>query len=251
MGEAPENTLASFQQALDDGACFLELDVQGSADGEAIIIHDETLERTTNGHGSVQQQSLKEIKALDAGYWFSPDGGKSYPYRGAGIEIPTLNEFFLTIPDAKAIVELKQRRPPLAERVIDVIRELGKEEQVLLATEEDEIMKDIRRNLATKGPAIATGFSFGEVAAFFHWATRGRKGDYAPPGQALQIPRKYQDQTLVTRETVGAAHALGLELFVWTVNEIEEMRDLLGLGVDGIITDYPARLSRLLARTSQ
>jgi glycerophosphoryl diester phosphodiesterase len=105
-------------------------------------------------------------------------------------------------------------------------------------------MTAIRRELPGR---IATGFSFGEVAAFFHWTIGGRKADYTPPGQALQIPRNFQERTLVTWETVGAAHDLGIELFVWTVNEVEEMKELLGLGVDGIITDYPARLNGLVS----
>jgi glycerophosphoryl diester phosphodiesterase len=244
MGEAPENTFASFKKALDDGAPFLELDVHGSSDGEVVVIHDETLERTTNGVGLVRGFSLRELKALDAGHWFSPDGGKSYPYRDRRTEIPTLKEFFLEFPDARAIVELKQARPSVVERVIEVIRELGTEERVLLATEKDEIMTAIRQELPGR---IATGFSSGEVTTFFRWAIGGRKVDYTPPGQALQIPRKFQEHTLVSRETVGAARDLGIELFVWTVNEVEEMKELLDLGVDGIITDYPARLNGLVS----
>ncbi len=251
MGEAPENTLLSFQRAFEDGAKFLELDVQGSKEGEVVIIHDATLQRTTNGRGRVNRHSLREIKALDAGYWFTSDGGKSYPCRGRKIEISTLKELFLTLPRVRAIVELKQRRPSIVERVIAIIQELGKEEQVLLATEDDEIMRDIRQELSRRPAGIATGFSFSEVAAFIRWAAGERKSDYTPPGQALQIPRKYQGQTLVTLETVGAAHHLGVELFVWTVNEVEEMAALLGLDVDGIITDYPARLGRLLEKRTQ
>lgn len=246
MGEAPENTLPSFQQALQDGASFVELDVHGSSDGEAVIIHDETLERTTEGRGRVSERSLKELKALDAGYRFSPDEGRTFPYRGRRIEIPTLNEFLLKFPEVKKIIELKQLRPSIAERVIEVVAAHGSEEQVLLATENDDIMRAIRRRLAAAPARIATGFSFGEVAAFYHWVVQGRKGAYDPPGQALQVPRTYQDQVLVTEDTVDAAHALGLEVFVWTVNEVNEMKSLLALGVDGIITDYPARLGRLL-----
>jgi len=241
MGEAPENTLPSFQKALVDGASLLELDVQGSSEGEAVIIHDETLERTTNGRGLVREQSLQQLKALDAGYQFSLDEGKRHPFRGLHVEIPTLKEFFLMFPQVKSIVEIKQSRPPIVERVFNVIHELGKEEQVLLATEHDEIMTAIRREVLKKANGIATGFSFGEAVAFFRWATRDKKSDYTPPGQALQIPWKYQGETLVTQETVSAAHDMGVEIFVWTVNEVEAMADLLRLEVDGIITDYPAR----------
>jgi glycerophosphoryl diester phosphodiesterase len=247
MGEAPENTLLSFQRAFEDGAKFLELDVQGSKDGEVVIIHDATLERTTNGRGRVNRHSLKELRALDAGYWFTSDGGKSYPCRGQNITIPTLRGLFSTLPQARIIIEIKQDRPPIVKKVIDTVRRAGNEELVLLATENDQIMNEIRRELQTSELSIATGFSYGEVAAFMGWLAGGKTSDYLPSGQAFQIPCEYNGMTLVNELTLRAAHDLGLEMFVWTVNETEQMKRLLKLGVDGIITDYPARLRDLVA----
>jgi len=247
MGEAPENTLASFQKALDDGAAFVELDVRGTKDGEVVIIHDATLGRTTNGRGRVRKRALKDIKKLDAGYWFSAERGKSFPYRGRKIDIPTLEEFLTTFPKARAIVEIKQARPSITRAVIGTVRRLKREEQVLLASESDRILKEARRELKEKGLTIATGFSYGEVADLMSWLAGGRRGRYVPPGQALQIPCAYAGMTLVSQETVRAAHDVGAEMFVWTINETDEMERLLQLGVDGIITDYPARLRELLS----
>lgn len=248
MGKAPENTLPSFQRALDDGAAFIELDVRGTKEGEVVIIHDATLGRTTNGRGQVRRRGLKELKALDAGYWFTADGGASYPYRGQKIEIPTLEEFFLAFSKAKVIIEIKQGRPAIVKKVVETVRRLGREEQVLLATEKDPIMRDIRKELQENHLAIATGFSYGEVAAFMRWVTGGKKGPFAPLGQAFQIPCKYRGITLVSEETLNSATDLGIEMFVWTINDTEEMERLLTLGVDGIITDYPARLRDLISR---
>ena len=245
MGEAPENTLQSFQRALEDGAKFLELDVWSSKDGEVVIIHDAALQRTTNGRGRVSRQSLKELKALDAGYWFTIDGGKTFPYRGQKIEIPTLQELFSTFPEVKAIIEIKQARPSMVKRVIEIIRLARREEQVLLATEMDQIMKEIRRDLQAYRLPIATGFSYGEVAAFMGWLAGGKRSNYIPPGQAFQIPCEYNGMTLVSEQTLEAAHELGIEMFVWTVNDRDQMRRLLELGVDGIITDFPARVRDL------
>ena len=247
-GLAPENTLLSFQRAFEDGAKFLELDVQGSKDGEVVIIHDGSLDRTTNGRGRVNRHSLKDLRALDAGYWFTPDGGESYPYRGQNVTIPTLRKLFSTLPQAGAIVEIKQARPSIVNKVIETVRQAGNEDQVLLATENDQIMKEIRRELQTSELSIATGFSYGEVAAFMGWLAGGKTSDYLPSGQAFQIPCEYNGMTLVNELTLRAAHDLGLEMFVWTVNEREQMRRLLELGVDGIITDYPARLRDLIAK---
>jgi glycerophosphoryl diester phosphodiesterase len=246
-GVAPENTLVSIQRAFDDGAELVEIDLQGTKDGEVVVIHDDTLERTTNGEGKVNEHSLQELKALDAGCRFTPDGGASYPYRNRKIEIPTIDELFSILPRAKAIIEIKQSAPSIVKQVIESVRRSGREEQVLLATEKDEIMSEIRRELGENSLRIATGFSYGEVAAFIHWVATGKPGPLVTYGQALQIPCEYNGMTLVGAETVQAAHDLGIEMFVWTVNDPDEMKRLLGLGVDGIITDYPSRLDDVVA----
>ncbi|TAJ75550.1 glycerophosphodiester phosphodiesterase [bacterium] len=248
MGEAPENTLPSFKRALEDGAQFVELDVWGSKESEVVIIHDGSLGRTTNGRGRVNRHTLKELKALDAGYWFTADGGKSYPYRGQKIEIPTLKELFAELPEIRSIIEIKQARPPIVKKVVETVRHAGKEGQVLLATEKDQIMREIRSEFQIHDLPVATGLSYGEVAGFMSWLAGGKIGHFDPPGQALQIPCEYNGMTLVSEQTLEAAHELGIEMFVWTVNDTSEMARLLGLGADGIITDYPARLRDLVSQ---
>lgn len=246
-GEAPENTLESFQRAFKDGAAIVEFDVRATQDREVVIIHDATLQRTTDGRGAVSRKRLVEIKKWDAGNRFTQDKGASYPYRGKGVAIPTLEEFFTSFPQARAIVEIKQERPAIVHKVVETVKRLDRVEQTLLATEKDPIMRAIRKEIKKQGLPIATGFSYGEVKAFFTSLAGGKMGSYVPPGQAFQIPSEYGGITLVSKETVAAAHRLGLEMFVWTVNEVEEMERLLLLGVDGIITDFPARLRGLLA----
>jgi len=246
-GEAPENTLVSFERALADGAGFVELDVRGTTDGEVVIIHDATLERTTNGRGRVGRLSLRELKGLDAGYRFTKDGGATYPYRGQKIEIPTLGELFSTLHQIRAIIEIKQARPPIVNKVIEAVRRAGKEHAVLLATEQNRIMRAIRAELRSVALPTATGFSYGDVAAFTAWLAGGQRESYSPPGQAMQVPTEYAGMTLVSEQMLQAAHDLGVEMFVWTINDREEMERLLKLGVDGIITDYPSRLSALVA----
>jgi glycerophosphoryl diester phosphodiesterase len=245
-GEAPENTLPSFQRAVADGATIVELDVRGTADGEVVVIHDATVNRTTNGRGRASRLTLAEIKRLDAGYRFTKDGGRTYPYRGKRIEIPTLAELFSSLPQIRAIVEIKQSHPPIVKKVVEIVCSAGKEHDVLLATEEDEIMTEIRAALEDSDTPMATGFCYGEVAAFMAWLERGGSETYQPPGHAMQLPCEFGGRTLVSAQTLAAAHDLGVEMFVWTVNEPAEMERLLDLGVDGIITDYPARLRALL-----
>lgn len=246
MGVAPENTLPAFQRALDDGAGFVEMDVRGTKDGQVVIIHDASLNRTTNGRGPVSRRTLSELKTLDAGYRFTPDKGISYPFRGRQITIPTLGEFFSTFPQARALVEIKPVPTAMVTRVVETICRLGKQEQVLLATEDDRVMRDARAEIDRLGVSLATGFSRGEVASFMRWVAGGANDRFLPPGQALQIPCEYGGAVLVSEQTIRSAHDLGIEMFVWTVNDVDEMARLLALGVDGIITDYPARLRALM-----
>jgi len=233
-GLAPENTLPSFALALALGADVLELDVHASRDGVIVVMHDPSLERTTNGVGLVREQSLYELQRLDAGFQFTRGGG-DYPYRGQGICIPTLEAVFKQFPLAKCNIEIKQAEPPIVAEVIEVIRRFDAQHRVLLAAEEDSIMREIRH----LGGDIATSFATGEVADFVSRLNDGSLDGYRPAGRALQIPPRFGDIELVTAASVAAAHRCGLEMHVWTINHRDEMAHLLGLGVDGIMSDLP------------
>jgi glycerophosphoryl diester phosphodiesterase len=248
-GMAPENTLVSFRRSLNEGADYIEVDVRESKDGEILILHDATLERTTDGQGEIRQWKLKELKSLDAGYRFTLDDGVTYPYKGQNIEIPTLEEFFSAFPGVRATIEIKDVGAGFVKKLFATIRRFGREDWVLLSTAEDGVMKEVRNEVRDNDRAVATGLSYGEVASFFRWVWDGGKGSFTLPGQALQIPCTYGNWTLITDQTVRTAHDVGLEVYAWTINDIEEMRRLLSLGVDGIVTDYPARLRDLCAQT--
>ena len=244
-GVAPENTLVSCKRALEDGADFLELDVRKSADGELVIIHDATLERTTNDRGEVKGRLVGELKGLDAAYWFSLDGGRTHPYRGQQIGIPSVEDFFSVFSAVKAILEIKDADAAAIKKLMAIIRRFDREKQVLLAAEDDGIMGEIRRQAGEEKLSIATGSSYGEVAAFMKGVWEGGGGSFTPPGQALQVPCLYEELTLVSAESVQAAHEVGREIHVWTINEVGEMKRLIDLGVDGIVTDYPVRMKVL------
>ena len=233
-GLAPENTLPSFALGLALGADVLEFDVHASRDGVIVVIHDDTLDRTTNASGAVRERTLYELQQLDAGYHFSRDG-RDFPYRGQGIHIPTLEAVLKRFPLAYCNLEIKQEDPPIAADVIDVIRRLDAQHRVLLAAEQDTIMQEIRRHAAD----IPTSFSAAEVADFITRLHAADLAGYHPAGCALQIPPRHGSIELVTAESVAAAHRCGLEVHVWTINERKEMERLLALGVDGIMSDLP------------
>jgi glycerophosphoryl diester phosphodiesterase len=238
-GLAPENTLPSFALGLALGADVLELDVHASRDGVIVVAHDPTLDRTTTGTGPLREATWSTLERLDAGYHFTRDG-RDFPYRGQGVRLPTLEELLLAWPHAACNIEIKQAEPPIAEDVIRLIRRLHAEHRVLLAAEHDSIMAEVRRHAGD----IPSSFAAGEVAAFMSRLAASGFDNYDPPGCALQIPPRFGPIELVTADSVAAAHRCGLEMHVWTINQRDEMEQLLALGVDGIMSDLPG-LARL------
>lgn len=234
-GLAPENTLPSFAVAAALGVHYLELDVHGTSDGEIVVLHDEDIDRTTDGSGPVRDFNYSRLRAFDAGYRFEPSPGY-FPYRGQGVCIPTLDEVLRGFANLRFNIEIKQQEPAIVDDVVSALRRCRVVERTLLAAAEDDIMRGIRRSV---GGEVATGSSIGDVSEFFQHLDAGSVRSYSPPGVALQIPTRAGARELVTAESVAAAHDIGIEVHVWTVNDLPEMERLLDLGVDGIMSDFP------------
>lgn len=239
---APENTLVSFDMAAQAGADILEMDVHATSDGHIVVMHDPMTERTTDGAGPVSTLTLTELKRLDAGWRFSPDGGKTYPYRGKGVEVPTLREVAERFPNIPFNIEVKQDEPRIERAVFELLEELGHAEITLLAAEKDIIMERIR----PLDSGLATSFCSTEVLEFLQRLNQNDWKNYTPPGSALQIPEEYYGMRVLTPGLLSAAHRFGVEVHVWTVNEEADMRRLLEMGVDGIFTDYPERMANVI-----
>jgi glycerophosphoryl diester phosphodiesterase len=248
-GELPENTIASFGYAVADGVAILETDVHITRDGALVLFHDDLLERTTNGSGRIADHTLAELRQLDAGHRFSPANDGTFPFRGKGLGIPTLDEALLTFPTLRWNVEIKEHIPALIEETVALVRRLGREDRVLLAAAEDPVMHDLRAHLRKTGVATAVGASAGDVGAFIQSAIAGTP---PPPGpMALQVPPGFASRPLVTRAFVEHAHRHGLVVHVWTINDPAEMHRLLDLGVDGIMSDFPARVVQVVAERAR
>ena len=217
--------------------------MHATADGVVVVIHDETLERTTDGAGLVRELELSALHRLDAGFRFrAPDG--TYPYRDRGVRVPTLDELLAACPSAPLNIEIKQEDPPIVQAVLAALDRFGARDRTLLAAEEASIMARIR----AAAPDMLTSFSAHDVAEFIGRLRAGGLPGYEPPGMALQVPATYGDTVIVSPELVGAAHDLGLEVHVWTINDEPEMERLLDLGVDALMTDFPARAFAVLRR---
>lgn len=243
-GDFPENTMPAFQSACDRGAPYIELDIHMTSDGEIVVFHDPDLKRTTEHNGILKDLSMRELQALDAGYNFARDGG--HPFRASGITIPTLREVLATFSGAMFVVEIKQTDPSLVGVMLDVIRATSMKRRVLIASEHQAPLEEVRR----LAPELPTNFSAIEVADLVR-ALHAGVDTYTPAGDALQIPPEYQGIPLATPEAVSFAHSHGVEVHVWTINDEAQMHELLQMGVDGIMSDYPRQLLEVAAASRQ
>jgi glycerophosphoryl diester phosphodiesterase len=232
---APKQTLLAYQMATEANADVLEVDIHSTLDGVLVVIHDETVDATTDGTGSVKEQTFEQLRELDAGYAFSKDGG--FPYRGQGLTIPSLEELLDAFPEAYWVIEIKQDDPPLTAPLLALLRAKKAEQRVIIASFKDAVMADVR----AQAPEIFTSLSTAEAAELL-FLTPEQEPSWSSPARFVQPPFGLTDQTRVDR-----AHRLGLKVHPWTVNDPEEMHRLIALGVDGIITDDPATLEALTA----
>lgn len=225
-GHAPENTLASFQLAVEMGVEAVETDIHLSRDGEVVCIHDFTVDRTTDGHGFVKDLTVAELKALDAGSWFGPGF--------AGQRIPTLREL-LAWAQNRVGVALEIKNGPIyysgiAARAIALLREYDMVEQAILISFDHLVLREAKMI----EPRIATGILY-----------VGRLVDPVAAARAAAADSLNPNWAFVTTDMVQAAHAAGLAVSPWCPNDLETLRMLDRMGVDSVGTDYPDLFAKL------
>lgn len=240
----PDNTLFAFQNAADLGADVLEMDLHITSEGVLVIIHDESVDRTTDGNGEVEAMTLAELKALDAGYHWTRDEGASYPHRGQGIRIPTLEEVFQAFPRQRMTIEIKKTERSMAAPFCAMIRKYNMQERVLVASFHDERMAEFRAEC----PEVATSSARQETTIFVLLTKAWLGGLFSPEFHSLQVPKESSGITVMTPGFVQAAHARNLKVEPWTINDPEQMKLYLEWGVDGMITDRPDLLLEILGR---
>lgn len=241
----PSNTLYAFRRADELGVNVLELDVHESADGVLMVIHDDTVDRTTDGTGAVAALTRAELQALDAGYRWSPPGAPgTFPYRGQGITIPTLQEVFDAFPGMPINIEIKPDDAGVARDLCGLIRKDRREDEVLVVSFHPDAIRTFREAC----PSVATAADPNETRTFYVMARARLAALWTPPTDALQVPETQGSLRVVTPHFVRAAHARGVRVDVWTVNDAADMRRLVAMGVDGLITDRPDRALAVLGR---
>jgi len=218
-------------------ADMLELDVRLTSDGVVVVIHDATVDRTTDGSGAVADHTLDELRALDAGYRFVDTAG-SHSFRGQGVTVPTLDEVLEAFPDMRLNIEAKEAA--VAGPLVRVIARHAAEHRVLVAAEHEKTRSDAR---GYPGP---WGASYQHVLLFWLLHRLPGGSPYTPPVDIFQVPERSGRLRVVTPRFVREAHRLSIPVQVWTVNEEDDMRRLLDWGVDGIQTDRPDLLAAVL-----
>jgi glycerophosphoryl diester phosphodiesterase len=242
----PEHTLLAYDQALEDGADILELDVGETSDGALVVMHDDEVDRTTDCTGLIKEMTFAEIRECDAGYEFTPDDGETYPYRGIGLVVPTLQEVFDRYPDVAFIIEIKQESPSIVDNFVQTLRDSGVEDKMIGSQFSDDVLAELR----AAAPEIATNTGVNETLVFWGKAFDDLDPEYEPPAEFLQVPTQFDvgDRIVDVLHPgfVPRAHELDMYVHVWTINDEQEMRDLIALGVDGIMTDDPPLLTKVI-----
>lgn len=243
-GLRPEATLAAFEHAAELGADILEMDVRATADGAIVCLHDATVDRTTDGSGPVAELTLEALRRLDAGYRWTADGGRTYPYRGKGVQVPALEEVFKRHPRMRMVIEMKVRTAEFARSLCKLTRDAGMAQKVLIAAFDHDSMQAFRQAC----PEVATSMSTREAQAFMALGRLRLAALSSPDAVALQAPERLGDFEVLTPSLIAAARSRNLRVHAWTINDEEAMRRLIALGVDGIMTDRPDRLVALRGR---
>lgn len=243
---APENTLPAFAAAARLGADAFELDVRLTRDGALVVFHDEDTLRVTGAPGRVRERTLAELRRLDAGFAFTPDGGRSFPFRGRGVAAPALSELFAAHPGVRLNVEVKDADPAAAEALAREVRAAGAAARVCVGSFDDAQSLRLRALLPE-----ACHFLPEEAGTLHVLASRcGADPASCPQGyEVADLPLRTDQGLLVADETtVRWFHALGMKVFVWTVDEEADMRAVLAAGADGVMTDRPDLLAAVLGR---
>jgi glycerophosphoryl diester phosphodiesterase len=249
-GTVPENTMAAFGRAVLVGADIIELDVRLTADGAIPVCHDAVVDRVTNGTGPVNRMTYGDLRRLNAGYRFTLDGGASYPFRDSGLYIPLLEEVLEAWPNMPLNIELKSSEPQLAQKLQQLLQRFGRlhDGSVLVSSFNHRALKRMRQ----QAPSLVTGSSRVEM-----WQLLLASGLRLPwlcraKGASFQLPVRKLGIKTTNPKAVATAHRRGLEVHTYTVDDEQQMHRLLDMGVDGLFTNFPERLARVIStRRSQ
>ncbi|HEX5071706.1 MAG TPA: glycerophosphodiester phosphodiesterase [Gemmatimonadaceae bacterium] len=232
---APENTMESYRQALAAGAECVELDLRLSADGVPVVMHDPTVDRTTDSSGAVASLSVDQLRRADAGARFTRDGGRTFPYRDKGIRVPTLEDVLTELADVPLLVEIKTAQASSAVRRL--IERHGAESRCVIESFDARALEPFR------GSRLAIGASRADVARLLHRIVT-RRPVRSLPYSIMCLPPRLRGVPMPIASLVRLTRPAGCLVHMWTINEPEEARRLWSVGVRGIVSDDPGLMRR-------
>jgi glycerophosphoryl diester phosphodiesterase len=230
---APENTVESFGQAVALGVDGLELDVRLTRDGGLVVLHDQTVDRTTDGRGAVADLTLEAIRALDAGARFTADQGASFPYAGRDIRVPTMAELLEAFPRTPLLIEIKAEEA--AGPLRDLLVRTGASGRCVVASFSEETLRPF------VGPDFLTAGATSDVARLLLPALL-RLPIRSVPFDLLSVPRSHRGIPVPLAALARSLRPLGVPVHAWTINDPRDAIALWRRGVRGIITDDPAAI---------
>ncbi|HEY4331934.1 MAG TPA: glycerophosphodiester phosphodiesterase, partial [Ilumatobacteraceae bacterium] len=247
-GLYPEDTMLAFEKTIALGADVVDADLQLTADNVVIAFHDPTVNRTTGSTGDVQKMTYAQLSTLDAGWGFSPgdaDGKPTgaHPFRGTGVRIPTLESVLQRFPMTLISLDLKDESTAMVHPLCALLVKYDRLNDVFVGSNSDAQIIDFRKEC----PTVRTSAIMADVYASRDAQASGDK-TFVPAVTVDQPPYRSGNRVLVTKDSLAWAHAHGVAILTWVVNDPADMKLLISLGVDGIYTSYPDRLLKLLGR---
>jgi len=234
--EYPENTFPSFSRAVEIGVDVIETDVHITSDRRFVVIHDDMVERLSDGEGRVSEMNLNAIKKLDAGYRFTPDKGLTFPFRDKGIRFMTLEEMLDAFPDQRFNIDLKDKNTEIVSLYIDIIKKHKAAQRVLTASFYTCMLKRVRALM----PEMATSAGVLEMFMYYVFFKTGLHFFMKKVNpDAFQVPERYGPLHITGKRLIDQAHDRGLRVHVWTIDNEKDMKRLYEKGVDAVMTNDP------------
>ncbi len=240
----PESSLLAFEEAYALNVDVLETDIRITKDNIPVIFHDETLDRTTSGKGRISDFNLDELIEFDLGYWYLNKEKEDYPFRNRGLQILPLYTLFEKFPKVKINLDIKDDFKKASSMIFETIKESGAEHRVLVGSFHNKQILRFRE--ISKHLEIPTSANPKEVRTFVSNFWMFSKKDYC----ALQVPMTRSSIKIVTASSINKAHRNNIAVHPWTINDKEIMLSLLAWKVDGIFTDNPELLIKVLDSTN-
>jgi glycerophosphoryl diester phosphodiesterase len=247
-GLYPENTLLAFERTIAMGADVVDVDLRLSRDDVVVAFHDAAVDRITGSSGSVRAMTFDQLSRLDAGWSFTPAGvdptaPDAYPYRGKNIAIPTFESILDEFPTTLLSIDLKDESLDMVLPVCELLGDHRRSNDVFVGSNSDEQILEFRRVC----PSVRTSAIMSDVYAARN-ARAGNDPNFVPAVTINQPPFRRDGRQLVDAESLAWAHQHGVAILTWVVNDVDDMKLLVDLGVDGIYTSYPDRLLTILGR---